>query len=67
MNLTEAKQKARKKNNLDKMRAVYVSEMNRLEVAINTTSSDYLKKDYKKALKKMRKELQDYDRFRGTK
>ena len=52
---------------MDKMRAVYVSEMNRLEVAINTTSSDYLKKDYKKALKKMRKELQDYDRFRGAK
>lgn len=41
----------------------FVDEMNRLEEAICKTNSEYLKRDYSKALKKMERELADYDRF----
>lgn len=44
-------------------RKKHIQEMNRLEQAINKTSSPYLKRDYKKALKRMRKELIIYDAY----
>ena len=41
----------------------FVAEMKRIEEAINKTNSPYLKKDYKKALIRMRKELAEYDNY----
>lgn len=50
---------------MDKMRQKHVDEMERLKCAIRKTDSEYLKKDYRKALKRMQKELVEYDRYRG--
>lgn len=50
---------------MDKMREKHIAEMNRLRTAINKTDSVYLKNDYKKALKRMQKELDEYDRYKG--
>lgn len=41
----------------------FVAEMNRIEEAINKTNSPYLKRDYKKALIRMREELIEYDNY----
>lgn len=49
---------------MDKQRELFIQEINRLESAIGTTRSPYLKRDYSKAIKTMRKELRDYDRFK---
>lgn len=43
----------------------YVAEMNRLREAIKKTNSEYLKADYSKALKRMKRELKEYHRFRS--
>lgn len=43
----------------------YVAEMNRLREAIKKTNSEYLKADYSKALKRMKRELKEYRRFRS--
>lgn len=50
---------------MDKMREKHIAEMNRLRGAIAKTDSGFLKADYKKALKRMEKELKEYDRFKG--
>lgn len=50
---------------MDKMRDKYVQEMKRLKDAINRTKSEYLRCDYEKALRKMEKELKEYDRYKG--
>ena len=50
---------------MDKMRNKHVAEMERLKEAIAKTSSKHLKNDYTKALRKMQKELAEYDRYRG--
>ena len=50
---------------MDKMRNKHVAEMERLKEAIAKTESEYLKKDYTKALRRMEKELVEYDRYRG--
>lgn len=47
----------------DKRRQEFVDEMNRIRQAIKRTDSEYLKRDYSKALKVMERELADYDRF----
>lgn len=47
----------------DKRRQEFVDEMNRIRQAIQRTDSEYLKRDYSKALKVMERELADYDRF----
>ena len=50
----------------DKRRQEFVDEMNRLEQAICNTHSEYLKRDYSKTLKKMKRELAEYDRFMNS-
>ena len=49
---------------MDKQRDAFVKEMNEIARAIRKTKSQYLKNDYQKALIHMRKELNDYDRFK---
>jgi len=48
-------------------RELHIQEMRRLEEAIGKTDSPKLKKDYGKALKKMRSELKLYDSYRREK
>lgn len=50
---------------MDKMREKHVEEMERLKTAIKKTDSKYLKRDYKKAIKRMSAELKEYDRYKG--
>lgn len=50
---------------MDKMRARFVEDMKTLEAAIEKTNSAYLKRDYWKALDRMRRELAEYDKFRA--
>lgn len=50
----------------DKRRQEFVDEMERLKRAIYRTRSEHLKRDYSKALKDMKRELADYDRFMST-
>ena len=47
---------------MDKMREKHVAEMERLKTAMEKTDSEYLKRDYGKALKRMERELREYDR-----
>ena len=42
-------------------REAHIAEMNRLVEAICTTESPYLRSDYGKALKRMERELKEYD------
>lgn len=46
------------------MRKKHIQEMKRLEDAISKTDSKYLKADYEKALKRMQRELREYDRYK---
>ena len=41
----------------------HIREMRRLQAAIENTDSDYLKKDYRKAISRMRREISEYDKF----
>ena len=50
---------------IDKQRAAVVAEIERMEDAIRRTNSKYLVADYKKSVKRLRRELADYDKFRG--
>lgn len=50
---------------MDKMRQKHVDEISRLKDAIARTDSEYLKNDYGKALRRMEKELKEYDRYKG--
>ena len=50
---------------MDKMRDKHIAEMERLKTAMEKTDSEYLKRDYGKALKRMQRELRDYDRYKG--
>lgn len=49
---------------MDRQRELFVNEINRIEEAINKSKSAKLKRDYSKAVKKMKKELKEYDNFR---
>ena len=49
---------------MDKMREKHVAEIERLKTAMEKTDSEYLKRDYGKALKRMQRELRDYDRYK---
>lgn len=42
-----------------------MQEIERLKAAILVTNSVYLKNDYKKAVKRMERELKEYDRLFG--
>ena len=46
------------------MREKHVAEMERLKTAMEKTDSEYLKRDYSKALKRMERELKEYDRYK---
>ena len=50
---------------MDKMREKHVAEMDRLKDAMERTKSNYLRCDYGRALKRMQKELEEYDRYKG--
>lgn len=52
-------------NKADAQRDKFVAEIRRCEEALKKTKSKYLKRDYQKALKRMRSELAEYDRFHG--
>lgn len=48
----------------DKQRDIFQAEINRLEEAKRRTTSEHLRRDYGKAIRKMRAELRQYDRFK---
>lgn len=48
---------------MDAQREKHLAEMDRLRDAIARTDSEYLRRDYLKALKRMERDLRDYDRF----
>ena len=53
---------------MNNQRETFINEMFRMEEAILKTKSKYLRNDYIKALKRMKKELQEYDEFqKGSK
>lgn len=52
---------------MDTKREEYVAEIRRMEAAVEQTKSEYLKRDYGKAIKRMKKELAEYDKYRGGK
>lgn len=49
---------------MDKQRELFVNEMKRIEEALQKTKSPYLKRDYSRTLKNMKRELRDYDNFK---
>lgn len=49
---------------MDKQRAAFVKEIDRLRMAYNKTKSNYLRRDYGKAISRMEKELEEYDSFK---
>ena len=48
---------------MDNARKAHIEEMNRIANAMCFTKSPYLKKDYGKALRRMEKELREYDMY----
>ena len=48
----------------DKQREAFQAELNRLEDAKRRSTSEHLRRDYGKAIRRMRAELRQYDRFR---
>ena len=58
-------QEKRLKKQMDKMRKKHIEEMERIRQAINNTESEYLKRDYLKALNQMQKDLLEYDMYRS--
>ena len=49
---------------MDKQREAFVKEMRRMKEAIEKTDSPKLKRDYSKAIKRMKKQLKEYDYYR---
>lgn len=50
---------------MDKQREKFIKEMQVLKEALLKTKSQYLINDYTKALKKMQRELNEYDMYKG--
>ena len=48
----------------DKQREAFQAEINRLEDAKRRSTSEHLRRDYGKALRRMRAELREYDRYK---
>ena len=48
---------------MDNARKAHIEEMNRIANAMCFTKSPYLKRDYGKALRRMEKELREYDMY----
>lgn len=44
-------------------RQKFIAEMKRIQEAMHKTKSQYLRRDYRIALKEMQKDLADYDAF----
>ena len=44
----------------------HIAQILRMEDAIRRTNSEHLRRDYRKAVRRMMKELKDYDRFKRT-
>ena len=44
----------------------HIAQILWMEDAIKRTSSEHLRRDYRKAVRRMKKELRDYDRFKHT-
>lgn len=51
---------------MDIMRGRYVAEINRLQAAREKSKSKYLRKDYGKAIRRMKKELTVYDMYKRS-
>ena len=49
---------------MDKARESFVREITRLRIAYNKTKSNYLRRDYGKAISRMEKELAEYDAYK---
>ena len=58
MGRSNRQESGKRMNSRDK----YIQEINRIQEAINNSKSKYLIRDYKKALKRMKRELDFYDR-----
>lgn len=50
---------------MDPAREKFVADMEVLRDAISRTRSPYLRKDYEKALRRMERDLKEYDRFKA--
>lgn len=49
---------------MDKQREKFIAEIKRLEDAVQKTKSKYLKADYGKRIRRMKKELREYDAYK---
>ena len=48
----------------DRQREAFQAEIDRLEDAKRRSTSEHLRRDYGKALRRMRAELREYDRYK---
>ena len=49
---------------MDRAEEKHIAEMNRLKDARERTTSEYLKRDYTKAIRRMQNELREYRRYK---
>lgn len=49
----------------DKMRKAFLDEMKTIKQEISNTKSEYRKRDLRKKLHKMKKQLREYDSYRN--
>ncbi len=56
--------KTTKTSKTDRQRELFQAEINRLEEAKRRSTSEHLKADYSKAIRRMRAELREYDRYK---
>lgn len=49
---------------MDKQREKFIAEIKRLEDAVQKTKSKYLKADYGKRIRRMKRELREYDAYK---
>lgn len=47
---------------MDEMRDLYVHEIKRIKTALKITRSEYARRDFQKAIRRMEYELEEYDR-----
>ena len=52
------------RRNMDRAEEKHIAEMNRLKDARERTTSEYLKRDYTKAIRRMENELREYRRYK---
>ena len=49
---------------MDKAEGKHIAEINRLKEAREKTKSEYLRRDYTKAIRRMQNELKEYRRYK---